>query len=73
MKRAQGRILDTLTRIKSKSRRKRWQGNKRQLFEEDTRHGDLEKYNQHGRHEGSVDPDTGEIIKAPVRGRKIEV
>src|SRR5207244_9039467 len=52
----------------SKSRRKRWQG-KKQIFEEDTQHGELEKYNKRGWHEGSVDPDTGEIIKGPVRGR----
>jgi hypothetical protein len=73
MKRAQGRFLATLSRTKSKSQRKRWRGNKKQIFEEDTQHGELEKYNKHGWHEGSVDPDTGEIIKGPVRGRLIEV
>ena len=73
MRRAQGRFLDTLTRIKSKSQRKRWREIKKQIFEEDTQHGELEKYNKGGWHEGSVDPDTGEIIKGPVRGRFIEV
>jgi hypothetical protein len=38
-----------------------------------TQHGELEKYNRRGRHEGSVDPDTGEIIKGPVKGRSIDV
>ena len=73
MKNARGRFLETLVRIKSKSQRKRWRGNKKQIFEEDTQHGELEKYNKRGWHEGSVNPETGEIIKGPVRGRSIEV
>jgi hypothetical protein len=73
MKRAKGRFLKTLVRTKSKSRRKRWRGKKNQIFEEDTQHGELEKYNRRGKHEGSVDPDSGEIVKGPVKGRRIEV
>jgi hypothetical protein len=48
-------------------------GQKGQILEEDTQHGELEKYNRRGKHEGTVDPDTGEIIKPPVKGRAIEV
>ena len=49
--------------------RKRWRGKKNQIFEEDTQHGELEKYNRRGKHEGSVDPDSGEIVK----GQRIEI
>ncbi len=73
MKRAAGRFLETLTRIRSKSKRRRWRTPKRQIYEEDTQHGELEKYNRRGKHEGSVDPDTGDITKGPVKGRSIEV
>lgn len=65
--------MDRLRRTRPKTHRKRWLGQKGQIFEEDTRHGDLEKYNRRGKHEGTVDPETGEIIKDPVRGRDTEV
>jgi hypothetical protein len=71
MKRAKGKFLDALKKARSKGHRKRWQGND-QIYEEDTQHGELEKYNQRGKHLGSVDPDTGEIVKAAVKGRSIE-
>ena len=73
MKRALGRFITVLWRLRSKGHRKRWTNPRGQLFEEDTQHGELEKYNDRGKHEGSVDPDTGEVIKDPVRGRTIEV
>lgn len=73
MKRAQGRFVDSLRRSRSKSRRKRWRGANEQIYEQDTQHGELEKYNRRGRHEGSVDPDTGEVIKGPVKGRSIDL
>jgi hypothetical protein len=72
MKRAKGKFVNSLGRLKRKSQRRRWQGPKGQIYEEDTQHGDLEKYNYRGKHKGSVDPDTGEIIKGPVKGRTIE-
>ena len=73
-KRAAGRFLDILIQVKRKSRRRRWEDSrKRQVFEEDTLHGDLEKYNRRSRqHKGTVDPATGEIIKDPVKGRTLE-
>jgi hypothetical protein len=72
MKRVKGQFVDGLTRVKSKTQRRRWTGPKGQIYEEDTQHGDLEKYNGRGRHEGSVDPASGEIIKGPVKGRTTE-
>ena len=74
MKRARGKYLETLKRSSPKGKRRRWTNSRRrQLFEEDTQHGDLEKYNKRGMHEGTVDPQTGEIVKPPVRGRRIEI
>jgi len=73
MKRAKGRFLSGLDRLRPKSRRKRWTNSRGQLFKEDAQHGELEKYNDRGRHEASVDPDAGEVIREPVRGRTIEV
>ena len=31
------------------------------------------EYNQRGQNKGSVDHDTGEILKDPVKGRRIDV
>jgi hypothetical protein len=73
MKRAKGPFLNGLTILKAKSQRRRWSGPKGQIYEEDTQHGELEKYNKRGKHKGAVDPKTGEIIKGPVRGRTIEL
>jgi len=53
--------------VRPKTHRRRWRGRKGQIYEEDTQHGDLEKYNGGGMHKGTVDPDTGEVIKMPVR------
>lgn len=65
--------MDSLQHARSKGRRKRWRGTNGQIYEEDTQHSELEKYNRRGRHEGSVDPDSGEVIKGPVKGRSIDV
>jgi hypothetical protein len=65
MKRAAGRFLDLLKRMKRKSPRRRWR-RRRQIYEEDTQH-------PRGKQKGTVDPDAGEIIKGPVKGRKIEI
>jgi hypothetical protein len=43
------------------------------LFEWDSLHGEIEWYNKRGRHRGSLDAITGEVIKPEVRGRRIDV
>ena len=73
MKRAKGPFVSGLTRLKPKSQRRCLSGLKGQIYEEDTQHGELEKYNRRGRHEGAVDPETGEVLKGPVKGRSIEL
>ena len=52
--------------------RKRWKDNDGNIYEWDSQHGKLEKYDKHGKHLGSVDPNTGEQIKPPKKGRKVE-
>ena len=52
--------------------RKRWKDNDGNIYEWDSQHGELEKYDKHGKHLGSVDPNTGEQIKPPKKGRKVE-
>ena len=73
MKRAEGRFLAGLRQVKRKGHRRRWCNTRGQIFEEDTQHGELEKYNERGRHEGAVDPATGEVIKEAVKGRRTGV
>jgi hypothetical protein len=47
-------------------------GPKRRLYTWDHTHGDVEVYNGQGRHIGTADPETGQIIEGPVRGRTIQ-
>lgn len=47
-------------------------GRKRRYYEWDHTHGDVEVYNDRGEHLGSADPQTGEMTKPPVPGRKID-
>ena len=73
MKRAKGRFVSNLIPVRRRGARRRWRDAKRrQTYEEDTQHGELEKYNRKLRHMGTVDPATGEIIKPPVKGRQIK-
>jgi hypothetical protein len=54
--------------------RRRWRDRtKRQLYEWDSTHGEVEVYNLRGRHLGAADAVTGELIKAARRGRRIDV
>lgn len=43
------------------------------LYEWDGLHGEVEVYDKRGYHLGAADPDTGEVTKDPVRGRRIDV
>lgn len=48
-------------------------GSKRQYYEWDHTHNDIEVYDSSGRHLGSMDPTSGQMIKPPVEGRTIDV
>jgi len=41
------------------SPRSAWKDDKGNVYEWDSQHGELEKYNKRGKHQGSVDPSTG--------------
>ncbi|MEU9128779.1 colicin E3/pyocin S6 family cytotoxin [Kitasatospora sp. NPDC048540] len=50
-------------------KRARWEDGKN-IYEWDSQHGEVEKYNKQGKHLGAYDPDTGNQLKGPVPGRK---
>jgi hypothetical protein len=43
--------------------RKRWKDNESNIYEWDSRHGTIEKYDRKGKHLGEFDPLTGEQMK----------
>ena len=45
----------------------------KRLYEWDDLHGEIEGYNNRGKHIGVFHPVTGEMIKPAVRGRTIDV
>lgn len=49
--------------------RARWKTRDGRVLEWDSQHGDVEVYNRQGKHQGSADPNTGQMIKDPVPGR----
>jgi RHS repeat-associated protein len=53
--------------------RARWKNPNGDVLEWDSQHGDVEVYDKRGRHRGSADPKTGNMIKEPVPGRTIEL
>ncbi len=48
-------------------------GRSRRYFEWNFTHSDIEVYDRVGRHLGSMDPSSGEMVKPPVAGRRISV
>ena len=60
------------TRAKPKGGRTRWKTPEGDILEWDSQHGDVEVYNKRGKHKGTADPETGEMIKEPVPGRTID-
>jgi hypothetical protein len=53
--------------------RKRWKDpDDGTIYEWDSQHGTVEKYDGNGHHLGEFDPDTGEQIKPKVSGRRVE-
>jgi RHS repeat-associated protein len=52
--------------------RRRWKDNDGNIYEWDSQHGTVEKYDRRGRHVGEFDPDTGEQIGPAVPGRRVE-
>lgn len=66
-------FLDNCILIGARNGKKRWKSKEGdRLYEWDSLHGEIEIYNNRGRHLGVYDPD-GKFIKEAVKGRKIEV
>lgn len=51
--------------------RKRWKDPKGTIYEWDSQHGAVEKYNKRGKHLGEFDPNTGEQTKPANPTRKV--
>ncbi|EPJ84035.1 S-type Pyocin [Pseudomonas sp. CFII64] len=52
--------------------RKRWKSKEGLIFEWDSQHGAVEKYNKRGKHLGEFDPETGEQTKEADNTREVE-
>jgi filamentous hemagglutinin len=52
--------------------RERWKDGDGRIYEWDSRHGTLEKYDRTGRHLGEFDPGTAAQLKGPNAARRIE-
>ena len=65
-----GPFWDSLKPYRQGIRTNALPGKKERFYEKDRTHGDLEVYDSKGRHVGSADPDTGEMTKPGVPGRR---
>jgi hypothetical protein len=52
--------------------RKRWTDSDGNIYEWDSQHGTLEKYDKRGRHQGEYDPETGGQTKPADSTRKVD-
>lgn len=67
-------FLDEQVACGAPNGQKRWRNAKGdRYYEWDHTHGHIEVYNKRGRHLGALDAVTGELIKPPVRGRRIDL
>jgi hypothetical protein len=55
-------ITKPKTRRKKSALRKRWKDNAGNIYEWDSQHGTVEKYDPKGKHLGEYDPSTGEEL-----------
>jgi hypothetical protein len=53
---------------------RRWRSvDRKRIYTWDSLHGEVEVFNNRGRHLGAIDAINGNLIKDPVPGRKIDV
>ncbi|MGI9278171.1 MAG: colicin E3/pyocin S6 family cytotoxin [Endozoicomonas sp.] len=52
--------------------RKRWKDKKGNIYEWDSRHGRIEKYDKWGHHLGEFDPESSQQLSKPNRSRRVE-
>jgi hypothetical protein len=60
------------TRRRGAAYRRRWKDNDGIIYEWDSQHGAVEKYDAHGRHLGEYDPDSGQQLKPAIPNRRVE-
>jgi RHS repeat-associated protein len=70
---ANSKIWKLLKPYRGKTKTNGLPGKKRQYYEWDHTHNDIEVYDSVGKHLGTMDPSKGEIIKPAVPGRKIDL
>lgn len=69
----EAQLVKSKTRIQGgKGLRKRWKDLEGNIYEWDSRHGRVEKYNKRGKHLGEFDPETGEQINPPNPDYEVE-
>ena len=66
-------VWNSFDKIKGSSRRTSGSGKNKKYYEWDYTHNDIEVYDNKGNHLGSMNPETGEMYKEAVKGRKIRV
>ena len=66
-------ILDNIEVSHISGGRKIWKSVDGRYYTWDSLHGEVEVYNKRGRHIGVLHPQTGEMIKEAVKGRRIDV
>ena len=48
-------------------------GKSQKFYSWDNLHNEIEVFDRHGKHLGVMDPTTGEMIKAAVKGRRLKL
>jgi len=67
-------ILDDFESLGAVNGKRRWRSDGGQrLYEWDSLHGEVEVYDGRGWHLGAMDPETGDLVKRAVKGRRIDV
>jgi hypothetical protein len=60
------------TRRRGAAYRKRWKDDDGNIYEWDSQHGTVEKYDARGRHIGEFDPETGDELNSADPNRRVE-
>jgi Cytotoxic len=67
-------VLDAFEFLGAINGVRRWRSDDgKRLYTWDSLHGEIEVFNARGKHLGTMDPKTGRMTKAAVRGRTIDV
>jgi Cytotoxic len=67
-------ILDEFESLGAPYGERRWRSDDgKRLYTWDSLHGEIEVFNGRGKHLGSMDPITGEMVKPAIAGRTIDV